>query len=698
MNLYEIPISHLPKTSGRTIKLLENLGIRTFLDLLHHFPFRYEDYSQIVPIKDALNHMYSEQDDEQTIISKGKISIRGTITRFDNVKTQRGFQLQKIAVEDETGKIDITLFNQSYLRSVLKPGCHISLSGHVKEFKGARTFQPEEYHILPSLLDTSIHTERLVPMYQQTRGLSSKTIREKIWYILTTHVDDIMPSLPADMLTTFDLVPDKEAYLNVHFPQNHNSLHQSRHRMAFDELFIVQLSSQRVRQDWKNEKAGHIIDTNSHEPSHDEWIQTLPFTLTAAQSRVINEVYADLSGSSPMNRLIQGDVGSGKTVVAAACAYMTHLNQLKTLCMAPTEILAQQHYVSFQKLFSHLPAEHKPSILLVTGSQKPSAHDYHEASIIIGTHALISRTRQFDSVGLVIVDEQHKFGVVQRAKLKEKGTHPHLLSMTATPIPRTIMLTLYGELDISRIDELPPGRKPVKTYVVPPHKRFDAYTWIAREIAASEAQVFVVCPLIDESESLQSVKSAKVEYENLQKHFPQARIGLLHGRQKATEKDAVLADFANKKLDILVSTPVVEVGIDIPSATIIIIETAERFGLAQLHQLRGRVGRSEEQSHCLLFTEHTDPLVHKRLETFAKTHDGFKLAEYDLHRRGGGNMYGTQQHGSSVLHIASLMDAELIKQTSHAVKMFIDEDHSPEKYPELSRRLQRYQTEHIARD
>ena len=704
MKLHEIPITSLPRTSGRTLKRLEFLHIHTYLDLIQHFPFRYEDYSTIVPITDLFQPQYirSPEDlekDEHNLLSQGKLTIQGVIDRFDNIKTRRGLQMQKIFIADESGKIDVTWFNQPYLRTIMKPGTRISLSGYVKEYQGKPSIQAEEYEILRTADDATLHTGRLMPVYQQTRGLSSKTIREKIRYVLQTYGHAIETSLPADIQKQFNLEDDVTAYTKVHFPESLEELRAARDRIAFDELFIVQLSSHIIKKEWEAEKVGHVLDTAQYTQNLQTFKDSLPFTLTSAQERTTGEIVSDLADAHPMNRLLQGDVGSGKTVVAAAAAYIAHLNGYKTLFMAPTEILAQQHLHSLTQTFSVLPKDVRPTITLLTSKVKPPKAELDEATIVVGTHALISSKVDFNQVALVIVDEQHKFGVVQRAKLKEKGAHPHLLSMTATPIPRTVTLTIYGELDISVIDELPKGRKKIKTYVTPPKKRDDAYAWIAREITENNAQVFVVCPLIDESEAetMKTVKSARAEFEKLEKVFTGQRLGLLHGRQKKAEKDEVLHNFAEQKLDILVSTPVVEVGIDIPNATVIVIETAERFGLAQLHQLRGRVGRSDKQSHCLLFTENGAPEVQNRLKKFAKTHDGFALAEYDLQRRGAGNMYGTQQHGASDMQIASLVDMKLIEKTRTAVEIFMKE-HTPADVPELHRRLQAYHTQHISRD
>lgn len=703
MKLDEIPVHSLPKTAPRTIKRCESLGIHTYQDLLMHFPFRYEDYSRIIPIREMFLEPVFNQEDadaDQPLLSTGKMTIRGTVASFDDVRTRRGMTIQKVRITDDTGTAELSWFNQMFLRQIMTPGTHISVSGHVRNNQGKPVFQPEEYEVIDSGDSTTMHTGRIVPVYPQTKGLSSRTLREKIWYVLASYGDMIVQTLPDDILNDYNLTKDDKAYSTVHFPESADVLRSARDRIAFDELFIVQLSSKLIKKEWQKERVGNKLTIPAYKDEIHEFIDSQPFTLTGAQQRATEEILEDLKSAHPMNRLLQGDVGSGKTIVAAIAAYAAHLNGYKTLVMAPTEILAQQHYVSLGKTFSTLRTGKQPGISLLTSKSKPSKKDVESSSIIVGTHALITDKTDFSQVGLVIVDEQHKFGVVQRSKLEKKGASPHLLSMTATPIPRTVALTLYGELDLSLIDELPHGRLKVKTYVVPPKKRRDAYEWIRREINAHNSQTFIVCPLIDESEaeSLQSVRAANVEYEQLSSEiFPDLTVGLLHGRQKSAEKDEIMQKFAKGAIDILVSTPVVEVGIDIPNATIIVIEAAERFGLAQLHQLRGRVGRSDKQSYCLLFTEKNISPVKKRLNMFAGTNSGFRLAEYDLQHRGSGNIFGTRQHGLSELKIASLMDAPLIESTQNAVHDFVSK-YSLDDHPALKKRLEAYQINHIARN
>ena len=687
--LYQ-PISALPRTASRTIAIFKKLDIEIFADLLAYFPSRHEDYSSLCSIGSLQSLSPPE----------GKFTVSGTVVSFGNNYTARRFTLQKLRLADDSGQIEAVWFNQPYLRQIMVPGTRIALSGTLKVFRNQTSIQPEEYEILLDESTVKIHTGRLAPVYPQTRGLSTKTIREKIYYLLATYSEQIREILPELTIREFALITESAAYEQIHFPETKDDFEAARGRLSFDELFIIQLSSALIKQQWQKEVVGHAFRVEPYQSELKILETSLPFKLTSAQQKCIEAILADLSRQQPMNRLLQGDVGSGKTVVAAFGAYLAHLNGFKTLMMAPTEILAAQHYASLQAVFSGLK---KPvvKIELVTSSHKPSKQALDDAAIVIGTHALVSGKAVFTNVGLVVVDEQQKFGVVQRAKLKKQGINPHLLSMTATPIPRTVALTLFGELEMSVIDEMPWGRLKVKTHLVPPPKRDDAYSWIAQQVKESKAQVFIVCPLIDESvaETMQNVKAANVEYEKLSKEiFPKLRVGLLHGRMKSKEKEAVIHAFATAKLDILVSTPVVEVGIDIPQATIMVVEAAERFGLAQLHQLRGRVGRADKQSYCLLFTEKSNPPVLQRLQFFSTVHDGFELAQYDLENRGSGNIYGTQQHGLAGLAIADLSDRKLIEQTQKAVKSFIKKNYLLRDYPELEKRVTQYRTRLIARD
>lgn len=659
--LLDTPIESLPATSPVTIHRFKTLGINNYSDLLNYFPFRYEDYSLITPI---------------SRIQEGEVvTVKGMIIQSKNEITKRGFRLQKITIQDESARLTLTWINQPYLIHVLKEGMSIYVAGEVVRFAGKISIQPNEWELAK---EETIHTNRIVPVYSEIRGLSSKTIREKVYHVISHLRNTAEPNdqMPSEVVKFNNILSQHEAYIGVHFPKSKAHLSESRRRLSFDELLSLHLYSQMTRREWQLKKATHrlLLDKNK-EQLIAKFIAGLPFELTEDQKTSINEIKQDLVKTHPMNRFLQGDVGSGKTVVAAVAAYLSYLNGFQTLIMAPTEILAIQHYQTIQKLFKSLPLK----IAIQTGSQK-SMKKGAVYDTIIGTQALLTSSLTFNKVGLVVIDEQHRFGVAQRSLLKEKGKEPHLLTMTATPIPRTLALTLYGDLDLSTITQMPLGRLPIKTFLVPLIKRAAAYAWIEKKVKEERVQVFIICPLIEESESetLQTVKAAKKEYEHLKNEvFKGLSVSLLHGKLKPREKELIMKEFSEGKTDILVSTSVVEVGIDIPNATIMIIEGAERFGLAQLHQLRGRIGRGKLQSYCYLFSEIQDESKLKRLHFFASTTNGVKLAEYDLGQRGAGNIFGTKQHGYLKLKIASLSDMELMRQAKNAAIYIL------EKYPHL---------------
>ena len=679
-SLEDYPIESLQRTSARTIKLLKSLNITTLLDLLDHVPLRYEDYRTHLFIKEL-----------SSAPNEKKYTFSAKVKKFSMMTTMKRMTLQKVVFTDGD-EITLTWFNQPYLRQVFKPEVSFSLSGMLRS---DGQFMPEEYEESAPLNDL-VHTGKIIPIYSQTRGLSSKTIRSKIFNVLRSYEDKINEILPEEIVQNNLLNDRKEAYLKIHFPHSHEDITFARRRLAFDELFSVQLASHFIREQWHTKIVRTSFNIKGHVKDLDQLIANQPFSLTKSQQRSLKEIYKDLEKPYPMNRILQGDVGSGKTIIAAGALYASYLNGNTSLLMAPTEILAKQHYKSLQNIFCKLDPKEQPKIILITSNTKSKEKAKNGQEIIVGTHALISKKNIYSNVGLVVIDEQHKFGVVQRAQLKEKGINPHLLAMTATPIPRTAALTLYGELDLSTLDEMPAGRIPIKTHVVPSQKRQDAYVWIGDKIKNEHIQAFIVCPLIEDSsaESLKNVKAASTEFERLTKDvFPNISLKLLHGRMKEKEKDEVMSGFAEGAFDILVTTPVVEVGIDIPKAAVIIIEAPERFGMAQLHQLRGRVGRSDIPSYCLLFPEKSSD----RLNFFAQTQNGFKLAEFDLTHRGSGTVYGTAQHGYSELKIASLTDTELIHASQQAVKIFA-EKFTIEKFPLLAKRLHRYKIDFIARD
>ncbi len=478
------------------------------------------------------------------------------------------------------------------------------------------------------------------------------------------------------------LVSFGDAISKVHFPQNTSETEIGRKRLAFNELLFLQMQSLKRRRAWQRNRPSVTLKINA--ALMNQFIEALPFTLTESQKTAMQDIFKDLKKSYPMNRLLEGDVGSGKTVVAAAGAFLSFINGYQTVFMVPTQILAQQHYETLKKLL----ARFKVRINLVTSHDSRS--DLGRADVFIGTHALMHKKVDFDQVGLVVIDEQHRFGVEQRAHLTTKAggkkSAPHVLTMTATPIPRSIALTLYGDLDLSTLNELPKGRQKIATWVVLPQKRERAYGWMKTQISKFKTQIFVVCPLIEESdkETMQQVKAATKEYEDLKKVFKDLNIGLLHGRMTVKAKNKALGDFRSRKIDILVATPVVEVGIDVPNATIMLIEGADRFGLAQLHQLRGRVGRGEKKSYCLLFSESKSQKVFSRLGAMTKIMSGFELAELDLRLRGPGEVFGTAQHGFPELKIARWTDIELIKNAKRAAEEVLE---NPQKFSPLFEKL-----------
>ncbi|MBI5127136.1 ATP-dependent DNA helicase RecG [Candidatus Roizmanbacteria bacterium] len=678
MDLTE-PIASLPKTSSVTIKKLQSLEIKNYYDLINYFPSRYEDYSLISKIK---------------AVQPGEtVTLTGQISDSKYQVTRTGLRIQVFKLKDDTGEIELGFYNQPYLLRLFKKGMILSISGICERYGKKLSMKPKEYE----LNNTKIHTGRIIPIYPEKRGLSSKTIREKMFNVLNNVENNPAEIFPEQVISFNNLIKENIAYKQIHFPDSIESARKARERLAFDELSVIQLTNRLVKKEWEKEKVGNRFTMGiNHELSLKQFVDNLPFKLTNAQKRVWEEISENLKSQKPMNRFLQGEVGSGKTVIAALACYFSYLNGYQSILMAPTEILALQHYSTIIQLFKNT----KVKIGLQTGSHKTnSTSDIKKLNIIIGTHALISKKIKFGKIGLVIIDEQHRFGVAQRSELKNKGINPHLLTMTATPIPRTVALTLYGELDLSVIDEMPPGRKQVKTFFVPKEKRSSGYRWIKSQITTYHSQVFIVCPLIEESEieTMKSIKAAKAEYENLKKIFSEFNLGLLHGKIKSKEKNQTMEDFKNRKIDILVATPVVEVGVDIPNATIILIEGVERFGLAQLHQLRGRVGRSNKQSYCFLFTEKETSTIVERLKMFSKTNDGNKLAEEDLKIRGPGDIYGIKQHGYLDLKIASLSDYQMIEKTKKAVD-YLEKHYSIDELPELEKRIDNHKMEEISKD
>lgn len=659
-------------TAGLTYRLksslLKKLEILTIQDLLFYLPFRYEDYSN------------------NTFLNRLKIdelaSIQGTLVDIKNEYTKRRFIVQKAHLTDGNTTIECMWFNQRYLTRVIKKDDKLGLVGKL-EFSGKeRVFQVKDYELLEKT--HGIHTQGLVPVYSETRGLSSKWIRNRIYDLLTNHKDLIEDFLPSEIIKKYDFEDLYQSILSVHFPKSLEEAQIARKRLAFDELFLMQLSSLKRRQEWEVKRKGVKFEISKNNEEIEKFINSLPFKLTEGQKSAVDDIKNDLIKDIPMNRLVEGDVGSGKTVVAAVSMIMAYLNGYQSVLMAPTQILAEQHYETLMTFLEPFGLK----VELITGSTKPKKTLEPKTlqlkpNVIVGTHAVIQKSVNFDKLGLVVIDEQQRFGVEQRAILREKGTNPHFLTMTATPIPRTVLLAAYKDLDVSVLPELPKGRKSIKTWLVPNKKRESGYKWIEKQIVDSKFadQAFIVCPFIEVSESMDTVKAAKVEFERLAKEdFKNLKLGLLHGKLKAKEKTEILDKFAKKEINILVSTPVVEVGIDIPDATIMVIEAADRFGLSQLHQLRGRVGRGQKQSYCLLFSESYSKTTYRRLKYMESTHSGFELAEFDLKMRGPGDMYGTAQSGLVGFKIADFSDFDMIEKAKNEANEYIKE---LEKHPKL---------------
>jgi ATP-dependent DNA helicase RecG len=660
---------------------LEKLGMFTLGDMLYYFPRRYDDYSQLKPIR-SLN--YGEV-----------VTVIGQIQSVVSRPIRGGkMQIVEAVISDGTGALRISWFNQPWLSNRLSEGMNIAVAGKIEQYLGRLVLNSPDWEPIET---EHLHTNRIVPIYPLTASITQKWLRQLMDQVIKFWAPRVADPLPETLKQAADLLSLGEAIHQAHFPDTQEALLASRERLAFDEIFYLQMGVLRQKRDWQA-VIGRIFDVP------DEWlterIAALPFTLTGAQKHTVDDICVDLGSGRPMNRLIQGDVGSGKTVVAALAALMITRSGAQVAIMAPTSILAEQHYKSFTRLMTGEGLLEEHQIRLLTGdtnsTERASIQEglsSGDVKVLIGTHALIEEPVTFKDLQLTVIDEQHRFGVDQRAALRSKGTNPHLLVMTATPIPRSLALTLYGDLDISVMDEMPVGREPVLTYILMPQERERGYSLIQSQIEAGH-QAFIVYPLIEESEKLETLKAAVDDHERLSKEiFRNQKLGLLHGKMKPDEKDQIMADFRDKKYDILVSTTVIEVGVDVPNATVMLIEGANRFGLAQLHQLRGRVGRGGGESFCLLVPDQADAAENERLQAMTETNDGFKLAELDLKQRGPGEFLGTRQSGyASTLKMASLTDVTLIeKARGHAQKMFeIDAELKAPEHALLAEALDRF--------
>jgi ATP-dependent DNA helicase RecG len=669
----DAPVTVLKGVKGATAAKFEKLGVHTVRDLLYYFPRRHNDFASLRPIAELT------PGEEQT--------VRAQVWSAE--ETQLGRRRGTIAtVGDASGTMRVVWFNLPWLAKQLHTNSEIVLAGRVSLYQGRPTFENPEWEPLDKEEELT-HTGRLVPVYSTTEGVTSRPIRRAVRQALDLYLGLLSDPLPAALRERLALLDVQQAVRQAHYPDSSDLLEQARRRLALDELIPLQLSVLLRRRVWQ--QPGSADPFVAPPAVLDGFLGSLPFALTGAQERALRQLLDDLARDVPMSRLLQGDVGSGKTVVAAAGLLAAAANDHQSALMAPTEILAEQHFRTLCQLFgadaAGAPlAQSAPAYLgrplriaLLTGSVRKKADLYErieagEIDIAVGTHALIQGGLTFARLGFVIVDEQHRFGVMQRAALRDKSSRSaHLLVMTATPIPRSLYLTLYGDLDVSVIDELPPGRKPVITRWWPPERRQDAYDFLHEQIDRGR-QAFIICPLVEESESLQA-KAAVQEFERLRAQvFPDLRLDLVHGRLSAKEKDAAMQRFRSGEAHILVSTAVVEVGIDVPNASVMLIESADRFGLAQLHQFRGRVGRGADQSYCLLLAESPSLDAQQRLRLMVETTDGFRLAEADLHMRGPGEFFGTRQSGLPDFRVASLLDTRLIELARREAQRLLDDD------------------------
>lgn len=682
-------VSEIKGIGQTTAKNLKKLDIHTIEDLLYYLPFRYEDYTHTTPISQ--------------LQSDSTANIIGAIELIQNKKSARKrMNITEALINDGTDSLKVIWFNQPFITKNLNTGDKISLAGKIEDDYGNLMMSSPVYE--KANKNKLIHTRGLIPVYHLTGNITQKQIRyliSRVLFLTKTIKDWLPPEAEQAFNSEVSLLSLGEALYKIHSPIDKTDIENSRTRLAFDELFLLHTKAQLIKKDMRNSRAEPI---QFKEKATKEFVDSLPFQLTNAQRKASWEILQDLEKEHPMSRLLEGDVGSGKTIVAAIAMLNVGYEQKKqSVLMAPTEVLADQHFQSLTKLLKDFDL----NLGLFTRSNKLTNKEEggkkttknkllasiknRDIDIIIGTHALIQENIEFNNLNLAIIDEQHRFGVEQRKSLLARSgntrTMPHLLSMTATPIPRSLALAIFGDLDISIIDEMPAGRKPIITKIVPADKRKQAYDFIRPRLQKGK-QAFVICPLIESSPKLE-VKSVEEEYKKLAKEvFPEQNIGIMHGKLKPRDKEKVMRDFLDEKYQMLVSTSVVEVGVDAPNATIMIIEGAERFGLSQLHQFRGRVGRGEHQSYCFLFTESKGEKAQQRLQGLVDHQDGFTLSKMDLKLRGSGDMYGTAQKGFPQFQVASLFDYDLMKKAQNAAKVIIENDPDLKKYPALAGKIE----------
>ena len=700
------PLSAIPGVGVAMARSFARLGLRTVEELLYHFPHRYDDYSSRQTVVDLM------VGEEATIV--GEIVEVKTFTARSTGTN--------LTLNDGTGVLQISFFGQQWLSKQLHVGQQIVVSGKVKGFNGRLQMTSPKWE--PYRADELTHAGRMVPVHSLTKGLYERNVRTLIKRIVDAAAPRVPDYLPQEARDRARLIPLPRAIQQIHFPDDGKQLALARYRLGFDEFLFIQLGVLQRKQLWQGEP-GHRLTLDT--AVHDAFLDELPFTLTGAQQQALAEIFKDLQHPVPMARLVQGDVGSGKTVVAAAALVQAIANGFQGALMAPTEILAEQHYRGLKKLLGQVSVPRTAAeeaardddwkgrvdreqlnrmaeikrllgmteeedrggagirVALLTGSLKGKERRrvlegvaQGDVDLVIGTHALISEGVQYNSLGLVVIDEQHRFGVEQRERLKSKGHRPHLLVMTATPIPRTLALSIYGDLDSSVIGERPPGRQPIKTRWIQKAEAEKAYRHIRKEVAAGR-QAFVICPLVEESEKVELASAVETQEQLQHEVFPDLKVGLVHGRMSQLEKDRAMQQFRDRDFDILVATAVVEVGIDIPNASTIMILGAERFGLAQLHQFRGRVGRGAHQSFCIVVSDVENEATQERLQAFENTDDGFELADVDLRLRGPGEFFGRRQSGTPDLKVARLADVHLLQAARAEAEQILEGDPALER-------------------
>lgn len=696
----DTPLEKIYGIGPRFVAKFKKLEIATVRDLVKHIPFRYEDFSRVIAIAEL-------EPGQQATIS----------ARVKRVNEKRSFKKRMVIIEavltDDTGETRAVWFNQPYVKNVLTLGKLFNFSGKAGIFAGETVLANPIYEAVGE--NATKHTARLVPIYPETKGITSKGIRYIMKPVLE-NLEEAEDFIPEEILDENNLPDINEAIRNIHFPPQIEDAEQARKRFAFEDLFLLSILNLGRKTALSRTKAKAIKNDREF---MEKAIKELPFEMTESQRRCLEEITADMEKTAPMNRLLQGDVGSGKTAVAALAALYASKDGYQAAFMAPTEILARQHFETMKRLFSKMEV----TIGLITGATKGKMFfgdglesettkkevkkktEEGKIKILVGTHSLIQEDLKFNNLGIVVVDEQHRFGVEQRAKLahgNESGKKilPHFLSMSATPIPRTLTLTIFGDLNLSTVDEMPKGRKEIKTSIVPPEKKNEAYDFIRKEVKNGR-QVFVVCPRIEESEAedggqlfQMETASVKKEFEKLSMQvFPDLKVEMLHGKIKPKEKEEAMKKFKEGKTDILVSTSVIEVGVDVPNATIMMIEGAERFGLAQLYQFRGRVGRGEYQSYCFLFTESTTDKTAERLKAITKAKNGFELAEMDLEIRGPGQFLGKKQTGLPDSAMKSLSNISIIKEARRAAEEILKKDITLVSFPKLKERMRGFKKE-----